>query len=181
MIYLQTIRNFPKKIFSKKSKNGPERVSKIDDLSFLAKQSWGNNFSAPISPRLESGANVLDVGCGTGMWVCEMASEYKKSNFTGIDEEGYYPTATMPSNASFSYASSLKQIEKTFDYVHYCIIKEDPHDWTVIVKEFRRVTEIDGWVELLVSGTGHRVKEILSKAHFANLQIDHQPIFGTTK
>ncbi|CAG8538910.1 7893_t:CDS:2 [Ambispora gerdemannii] len=169
-----------RKLFEPNGKDKFERASNIDEIFYLVKQNWGNNFSAPMKQILESGANVLDVSCGPGMWVLEMASDYTNSTFTGIDEDNCYPTGTKPINASFCHMSSTKQLlirEETFDYVHYCEIEAEPHNLPIIVKELRRVTKINGWVELLVNGSGHNAVKILGKAHFSDVNFDQRPIY----
>jgi hypothetical protein len=54
---------------------------------YLFRFQWQSNFSSPIEQNLLSGGvKVLDVGCGTGTWILDMAREYHPSNiYIGID------------------------------------------------------------------------------------------------
>ncbi|KAH7375315.1 S-adenosyl-L-methionine-dependent methyltransferase [Plectosphaerella cucumerina] len=45
----------------------------------------GGYFQSPVKPRLEKGAQVLDLGTGTGTWCEQLADTYPNSSFEGID------------------------------------------------------------------------------------------------
>lgn len=38
-----------------------------------------------LSEQLDAGINVLDIGCGSGLAICELAKRYPRSRFTGYD------------------------------------------------------------------------------------------------
>ncbi|RIB29981.1 hypothetical protein C2G38_2136589 [Gigaspora rosea] len=52
----------------------------------LNKHQWKGNFRSPIKEKLNMGsATILDVGCGSGLWVIDMGLEYPSSSIIGID------------------------------------------------------------------------------------------------
>jgi ubiquinone/menaquinone biosynthesis C-methylase UbiE len=109
---------------------------------------FGANFSAPVRDLLLGSYNsrgspaipprVLDVACGNGTWILEMATEFPDSQFYGIDFDPNYPTTVKPSNTFFSQHDVLSPkglpfSDNYFDYVHmrhvYTCFSES--DWTV--------------------------------------------------
>ncbi|KAI8391036.1 uncharacterized protein BYT42DRAFT_555350 [Radiomyces spectabilis] len=97
-------------------------------------------------------AYVLDVACGTGVWVLEMATDYPITQFYGIDLSVQYPLDIKPANAHFIQADVTQGLpfeDSHFDYIHmrmtYKCFSRD--EWTIIVKEIRRVLKPGGYVE----------------------------------
>lgn len=80
------------------------------------------NFSAPVEELLEKGIKVLDVGCGSGRWILEMARDFPNSTFIGVDVSNVFPSPDkIPSNASFVEGNVLHGLpfaDDTFDYVY---------------------------------------------------------------
>lgn len=84
---------------------------------------------------------ILDIACGNGTWVLEMATEFPNSEFYGIDFSPGYPTTIKPVNTSFSNHDVLSPNgfpypSNHFDYVFmrqvYTCFSES--DWTVCIK-----------------------------------------------
>ncbi|KAI7870395.1 S-adenosyl-L-methionine-dependent methyltransferase [Spinellus fusiger] len=98
---------------------------------------------------------ILDIGCGTGTWVMEMATEYSDAQVHGIDLSVLYPETIKPPNVTFIQGnvlspSGLPYPDNYFDFVHMqlvyaCFSKED---WGTVVKEIKRVLKPGGYVEL---------------------------------
>lgn len=65
---------------------GTERLFRTGYLNFMA-QTW---FAAmpDVLKKLESGAKVVDVGCGRGAALLEIAPKFPNSRFTGYDNYG---------------------------------------------------------------------------------------------
>ncbi|CAG8673588.1 1936_t:CDS:2, partial [Dentiscutata heterogama] len=71
---------------------------------------WNSNFSSPIESILKRGnVKVLDVGCGYGTWIFDMANNYTLSHFTGIDIIA--PKNIIPSNVSWVQADVLERLQ----------------------------------------------------------------------
>ncbi|RHZ61252.1 hypothetical protein Glove_349g105 [Diversispora epigaea] len=112
---------------------------------------WQVSFSAPVKEILKSsGAKVLDVECGYGIWLSEVAQEYPNATFIGIDSSKNIPT-TLPNNANLIRCDPKKRLpfsDGTFDYVHCrngsIAFSTDPS----IIPEMVRVLKAGGFIEL---------------------------------
>ncbi|CAG8539715.1 22_t:CDS:2 [Cetraspora pellucida] len=115
-------------------------------------KAWGSNFFSPIESTLKDGdAKVLDIGCGFGTWVCDMAKTYPLSHFTGIDIVNRKDV--MPSNVCIEQADVLKELQYldcSFDYIHikdilWSISSKDAQ--TKLFPELLRILKPGGWIE----------------------------------
>ncbi|KAI9483256.1 MAG: S-adenosyl-L-methionine-dependent methyltransferase [Benjaminiella poitrasii] len=135
---------------------------------------FGDNFSAPVrdllsikQSRRNSGGSysqwlqdvppprVLDIACGNGTWILEMATEFPETQFYGIDLFANYPTTIKPANAFFCQSDVLQPQglpypDGYFDYIHmrqvYTCFSDD--DWTIVMKEIKRLLKPGGYTEL---------------------------------
>ncbi|PKK77637.1 S-adenosyl-L-methionine-dependent methyltransferase [Rhizophagus irregularis] len=132
-------------------------LATVDEVIHLGhcvlREGWNGNFSSPINPRLISGAKVLDVGCGSGAWICEMSSDYPSSRYIGIDLLPLFPT-TKPFNVQFIHHDFLNGLpfpDSTFDFVHirFMIFDLTETQWEQFMySELMRVCKIGGWIEI---------------------------------
>ncbi len=119
---------------------------------------------------LERPAAILDVGCGTGRWVIEMAQRFSEARVTGIDVAPV--TLAAPNNAHFVQQDILQGLpfaEASFDYVHarLLVLAIPASRWPGLIREYRRVTRPGGWMELFEGGTaflnvGARTRQFLT-------------------
>ncbi|RUP48898.1 S-adenosyl-L-methionine-dependent methyltransferase [Jimgerdemannia flammicorona] len=135
--------------------NDEREVSRLDLQHYIMRHLVHGNFNAPVEEDLERGINVLDMGCGSGRWVLDMAVDYPNSTFTGIDMAEVFPVDPddIPPNARFMIANTLKGLpfpDETFDYVfqRFMVLSFTPQDWKFAVNEIVRLTKPGGWVEL---------------------------------
>ncbi|KAI9358267.1 S-adenosyl-L-methionine-dependent methyltransferase [Zopfochytrium polystomum] len=112
-------------------------------------------FHAPLHDLFEAGgARVLDMGCGPGAWVEEMAKLYPKTEFDIVD---IIADKSMP-NFRFSAQNIVNGTDfpdNYFDFVH------QPET----VKELKRITKPGGFVEIVEIGpvlfdTGPKLTEL---------------------
>ncbi|CAG8576029.1 7842_t:CDS:2 [Paraglomus occultum] len=120
----------------------------------LDKIIWKGNYSAPVFDSLSLGASVLDVGCGAGAWIVNMALEYPASVFVGIDIVPLFPE-DYPPNMTFLKCNILNGLpfpDNTFDFVRqaFVIVCIDWQSWKEkVVKELIRVTKPGGYIEIM--------------------------------
>ncbi|CAG8770293.1 6603_t:CDS:2, partial [Funneliformis caledonium] len=92
--------------------------------------------------------------CGPATWLLEVATEYKKSKFTGVDIKPTYPIDTKPCNVEFVQTEELTRLpfdDNTFDYV-FCramMFAFKITDWEIAIKEICRVCKVGGYVEFM--------------------------------
>ncbi|CAG8531583.1 2781_t:CDS:2 [Funneliformis caledonium] len=122
---------------------------------FMYKHVWDGNFSAPVEQMLQDeSTKVLDIGCGPGTWILDMASEYQNAHFTGIDVAELYPLEIKPKNVSFVQANVLEGLpfdDNTFDFVYmrFMLFAFTLKNWEVAIKELIRVCKPDGFIEMM--------------------------------
>jgi SAM-dependent methyltransferase len=120
-------------------------------------QIWNSHFSSPVEEILKlGGAQVLDVGCGSGNWLLEMATNYPLSNFTGIDILPLYPMDIHPLNVIFEsvdVSTGLPFPDNHFDFIHLkCLlstISEKYCNMKTLFNELKRVLKPGGWIEIM--------------------------------
>ncbi|ORZ16497.1 S-adenosyl-L-methionine-dependent methyltransferase [Absidia repens] len=99
-----------------------DETDRLVILHFLLKYAFKGNVIAPIIPKLkQSKAQVLDIGCGGGTWILEMASEYPSAECYGIDVIPSFPKSVKPTNAHFSqhnFLATLPFPDNSLDFVH---------------------------------------------------------------
>ncbi|CAG8455914.1 18159_t:CDS:2 [Acaulospora morrowiae] len=58
-------------------KNSKTNDDRTHLMHCIFKEIWKANFLAPVETAFRQGAKVLDIGCGVGTWVNDMASDYQ--------------------------------------------------------------------------------------------------------
>lgn len=131
--------------------NFNQEIDPLDLQHYMIRYLLKGNYIAPIAKP----AHILDVGCGTGRWVSEMAQEFPQAELNGIDlkhPEG--DAALFPHNSHFHAGNVLNGLpfeDSFFDFVHQrLLIFAIPQTrWQQLVNELVRVTRRGGWVELI--------------------------------
>jgi SAM-dependent methyltransferase len=104
-------------------------------------------------------ANILDVGCGTGIWGDEMAQGLPEARVINVDIDpskrtGAGGMAVRPPNWHFVQGSILQGLpfpDDLFDFTHQRLLVGaiPPSEWPSAIRELIRVTRPGGWIELL--------------------------------
>ncbi|RHZ81966.1 hypothetical protein Glove_115g23 [Diversispora epigaea] len=150
----------------------PNNFTEIDlqqEIYYHFKLIFDENYSAPVREYLENGCKVLDLGCGIGIWVCELATKFPNSNFMGVDMMPVYPSEIKPVNAEFVKSNILKGLpfkDNEFDYVHTAQMNTyfKNEEWInkvvsklnkfiKVIPELVRVTKPRGWIEFCEADT----------------------------
>jgi ubiquinone/menaquinone biosynthesis C-methylase UbiE len=134
-----------------------EEVRRLDFQHYLLRRAMSGNYRAPLKrPK-----NILDVGCGTGLWAQEMAQVFPEANVIGLDifdPPTRLHASIKPSNYQFVMADALKGLPFSsyqFDFVHQRALSYviPTSHWHQVVKELVRVTRPGGIVELVEPGS----------------------------
>jgi ubiquinone/menaquinone biosynthesis C-methylase UbiE len=136
-------------------------TSELARLNFqhrLSKMQFDGNYKAPVREILISGGNVLHAGCGNGAWLMEMALDFPRATFIGIDigDNIFPPRSAVPPNCKFYKANLLDRLpfqDNTFDFVHQRFLSFFLREsqFPDVVRELVRVTREGGFVELMES------------------------------
>ncbi|CAG8754201.1 17005_t:CDS:2, partial [Gigaspora rosea] len=63
-------------------------VIRLQMQHFLFRYIWEGNYSSPIHDKfIDGGVKVLDIQCGSGIFITDLAMEYPTSTFIGIDDD----------------------------------------------------------------------------------------------
>ncbi|RIA98249.1 S-adenosyl-L-methionine-dependent methyltransferase [Glomus cerebriforme] len=120
----------------------------------LIRDIFKGNFSSPIQDILfDSDTNILDVGCGSGFWLMEMASDYQKPNYFGIDILPIFPEFTCPKRIKFRQGNFFKSRyeDNTFDFIHmqFLVCDFTVDQWeNFVFQELARILKPGGWLEI---------------------------------
>ncbi|KAJ3033364.1 hypothetical protein HDV00_006472 [Rhizophlyctis rosea] len=135
--------------------NDDEEMDRLHLQHYVMKLQFKSNFSAPVSSLLHTpGAKVLDVGCGSGIWAFEMASDFPKSHITGFDLSPVQPSNVKPKNVEFLTGDLTKLplpfADNTFDYVHMrlLVLALRTEFWPILIGELVRIVKPGGWLEM---------------------------------
>lgn len=135
---------------------------------------------------------ILDLGCGTGAWCLDMATDYPNSYVYGVDIYEKFPKEICPANCKFKVMNSLhiRELEKLnielksdlnkneeyadikFYYVHqslmFGVFKR--HEWNTIFKNIYNFLETNGLVEFF------EIDLIIKKYDNKELSVIEEPI-----
>jgi ubiquinone/menaquinone biosynthesis C-methylase UbiE len=123
--------------------------------TYLLNNVFQSNFSSPVKEILKiGGTEVLDLGCGPGAWLLDMAETFPKSNFTGVDlTNTLIGNDDMSKNIKFIKGNVLDGLpfkNSTFDYIFIRNLSYgfSEQDWKFMINEIIRITKPGGWIEV---------------------------------
>ncbi|RIA88298.1 S-adenosyl-L-methionine-dependent methyltransferase [Glomus cerebriforme] len=132
-----------------------EECYRSQNQHFLFHHIWEENFSSPVKQILEKGGKVLDICCGSGTWLLEMATEYRRTEFVGVDMIPIFPSEIKPHNSIFIQYDVLNGLpfkDDEFDlvYIQNSSICFTESQWKeIVIPEMIRVTKPNGWIEFM--------------------------------
>ncbi|CAO3593838.1 unnamed protein product [Absidia cylindrospora] len=134
--------------------NDDNENDRLTAQHFAIKTLFNGNIGSSVKNLipLQTGAYVLDVGCASGTWMLDMATEYPASHFMGIDICDTFPNSIRPPNVDFKLANlttGLPFPNNTFDLVNIrlFILALKCDEWQFILKEIYRVLKPGGCLQ----------------------------------
>ncbi|ORE03395.1 S-adenosyl-L-methionine-dependent methyltransferase [Rhizopus microsporus var. microsporus] len=134
-----------------------DEADRLMTMHYILKAMFQWNFISPIHESFSSGEKlkVLDIGCGPGTWIMEMATEYPNSDFYGLDECSLFPASIKPANAHFQIHDILKGPlpfeDEMFDFVYMrsMMIYLLPEELATLLSEIHRVMKPGAYLEVV--------------------------------
>ncbi|KAG0168471.1 hypothetical protein DFQ28_008244 [Apophysomyces sp. BC1034] len=128
-----------------------EEQHRLTGQHFALKELFNGNVLPIVSKHvpLEDNAKILDIGCGGGVWVLDMATDYPNCDYEGIDIVNVAKSHMWPERARFSCGNILESLDfpdNTFDLVHMrlFVLALREEEWPLAIKEALRVTKPGG-------------------------------------
>ncbi|KAI8088717.1 S-adenosyl-L-methionine-dependent methyltransferase [Halteromyces radiatus] len=111
-------------------------------------------YKSSVHESLVEGITILDVGCGPGFWIRDMAILYPNSKFIGIDMADVFITKDLPPNVEFQIinaAMGLPFQDESFDFVfqRFLVMGFPTDTYKQSIKEMKRVLKPNGAIEIL--------------------------------
>src|SRR5579885_191602 len=128
---------------------------RLDFQHYALYHAIGNHYVAPITPPLPL---ILDVGAGTGIWANEMARLFSESIVGGIDLSDRSFKPPTQENCLLRVGNVLTGLpfpDEFFSFTHQRLLVAGitATNWPRVVHELVRVTRVNGWVELVETGS----------------------------
>ncbi|CAG8461880.1 11621_t:CDS:2, partial [Acaulospora colombiana] len=128
-----------------------EEIDRQQQQHYYFKHIFRTNISAPAEYKIHSISHQQR--CGAGIWLLELATEYEKSEFFGVDMSPVFPAHIKPSNSNFIKANVLNGLPfppNEFDYIHISFMHgsfKDDQWQNIVIPELIRVLKPGGWLE----------------------------------
>ncbi|CAG8642359.1 2858_t:CDS:2, partial [Cetraspora pellucida] len=84
-------------------------IERLQMQHFLFRYIWDGNFTSPIHDNfIDGGVKVLDIQCGSGIYITDLATQYPTSTFIGVDDDEAHDTFDFVSQRFFTAMSVNK-------------------------------------------------------------------------
>ncbi|KAG1180551.1 hypothetical protein G6F70_001663 [Rhizopus microsporus] len=156
----------------------PTEQQRLTGQHFAIKELYQGNVLENVRKKLDfkKGIRVLDVGCGSGAWIMDMATEYPNCVYEGCDIVEVANKRVSLQQVTFRYGNVLDRLpfeDNSFDFVHMrlFVLALQVNQWPIAINEILRVTKPGGMVQLVefdLKMTGNEiVQQVLTGIHSA--------------
>ncbi|CEG66691.1 hypothetical protein RMATCC62417_03226 [Rhizopus microsporus] len=156
----------------------PAEQQRLTGQHFAIKELYQGNVLENVRKKLDfkKGIRVLDVGCGSGAWIMDMATEYPNCVYEGCDIVEVANKRVSLQQVTFRYGNVLDRLpfeDNSFDFVHMrlFVLALQVNQWPIAINEILRVTKPGGMVQLVefdLKMTGNEtVQQVLTGIHSA--------------
>ncbi|TPX11523.1 uncharacterized protein E0L32_007734 [Thyridium curvatum] len=114
-----------------------------------AKQQEAEDLVLYLAPLPENPQKILDLGCGTGIWVIDLADQHPSAEVIGVDISPIQPSY-IPPNCRFEIDDINRDWtypEDAFDLVHARALVGCVPDWAELDRRVLRHLRPGGWLE----------------------------------
>ncbi|KAI8808773.1 S-adenosyl-L-methionine-dependent methyltransferase [Cladochytrium replicatum] len=128
-------------------------------MHHLVRALWGGpNFVGITDVDLKRGLKILDVGCGSGIWLAEMHRDYPNGEYFGVDLNTSEFAKAFQNIAdqkiTFVQGNVLERLpfeDNTFDYVHQqrLVLAIPERLWRPVLEELSRVLKPGGVLDIV--------------------------------
>ncbi|ORE02480.1 S-adenosyl-L-methionine-dependent methyltransferase [Rhizopus microsporus var. microsporus] len=133
-----------------------EEQMRLTGQHYAFKSLYGGNVLPSVIDALDfqKGINILDVGCGSGIWVMDMVQEYPNCAYHGCDIDDITYKKIRVNQFTFSKGNVIKGLpyeDNTFDFVHmrfFVAALREENEWPTALGEVIRVTKPGGMIQV---------------------------------
>ncbi|KAF7732270.1 hypothetical protein EC973_005165 [Apophysomyces ossiformis] len=132
-----------------------EEQDRLTGQHFALKELFGGNVLPIVGQHvpLDNNAKILDIGCGGGTWILDMATEYPNCDYEGVDIVDVAKSHLWPERAHFKCGNILEPLDfpdNTFDLVNMrlFVLALRETEWPLAIQEALRVTKPGGILHL---------------------------------
>ncbi|KAL0089795.1 S-adenosyl-L-methionine-dependent methyltransferase [Phycomyces blakesleeanus] len=143
-----------------------------------------------VKNDIRPGSKVIDLGCGTGAWILDMAKAYPDSKFFGVDIADVFPKHDLPPNISFSIMDISKPLtfeKNSFDFINarLIIVSITEERWPTILKECYNILKPGGLVQFMeydhIASNGDENTMRFVRGLYGAMKKNHQDFFVSNK
>jgi SAM-dependent methyltransferase len=131
-----------------------DEIDRLVSQHYILRTAFNSDYSIPSSLFKKNNTIVLDVGCGPGTWTMEMASQFPKATFIGVDFRDMSPHDIKPKNCHFQQHLDIVKLPFGDNSVDYIFQRDmnwflNAESWIPLIKEYFRILKPGGWIELV--------------------------------
>jgi ubiquinone/menaquinone biosynthesis C-methylase UbiE len=135
-----------------------QAYNRLHSQHYALKTHLGSNIIAPLTDPHD----ILDVGCGEGLWALDVAKSLPTSRVVGLDRGSlrafpYHDPSNFLMVIGDFLEGPLPFAEMSFDYVHQRFLSPlvPTSRWPRLIADLARVARPGGWIEVVEYGSAY--------------------------